>query len=313
MAEFPQPLSLPADVFASRQQRSTQILGAAKLGIRFRLAIILFEFLGVLYISSSALFLDAISSLMDAASSIFLIFCLKLAQRPPDHDHPFGHGRYEPLGGLLLGVFMVFLGTLLFFQQIMGVLQESEYHQLHPLAWIFPGIAMLLLEIAYRMMREIARREHSPALAADAVHYRIDSLSSFFATGALMIAAYWPEWGAMIDHGGALVIALFMVVLGVLAARENFHQLMDKVPSSQFFEWVREAALRVPGVEETEKIRIQQYGPDAHVDIDIEVHPGLSVDKAHEITQLVRIEIQKAWPAVRDVTVHVEPYYANDH
>lgn len=313
MTEFPQPLSLPADVFASRQQRSSQVLGAAKLGIKFRLAIIIFEFIGVLFISSSALFLDAMASLMDAASSLFLIFCVKLAQRPPDHDHPFGHGRYEPLGGLLLGVFMIFLGTVLFFQQIMGAIQESGYHHMHPLAWIFPAIAMLLLEIAYRMMREIAKREHSPALAADAVHYRIDSLTSFFATGALLIAAYWPEWGAMIDHGGALMIALFMVVLGIIAARENFHQLMDKVPDSEFFERVRRAAIAVPGVEETEKIRIQQYGPDAHVDIDVEVNPGLSVDRAHQISQLVRIEIQKAWPAVRDVTVHVEPYYANDH
>ena len=62
-----------------------------------------------------------------------------------------------------------------------------------------------------------------------------------------------------------------------------------------------------------EKIRIQRYGPDAHVDIDIEVKPSLTVDKAHKISQQVRREIQKAWPAVRDVTVHIEPYYANDH
>lgn len=64
---------------------------------------------------------------------------------------------------------------------------------------------------------------------------------------------------------------------------------------------------------DTEKTRIQLYGPDAHVDIDIEVDPELSVQKAHKISQEVRIEIQKAWPAVRDVTVHIEPYYPNDH
>lgn len=313
MSKFPQPIYPPDDVIESRLKRNQNVIGAAKLGIKFRLAIILFEFIGVLLMNSSALFLDAVSSLMDVASSLFLIFCVKLAQRPPDQDHPFGHGRYEPLGGLLLGLFMIFLGGLMFFQQLMGAIQESEHHLLNPLAWIFPAIAVLFLEIAYRMMNHIAKREHSPALAADAMHYRIDSLTSLFATVALLIAAAWPHWGLLVDHVGALVIALFMVVIGILASKDNFHQLMDKVPDHEFFERVRCAASQVEGVEGTEKIRIQQYGPDAHVDIDVEVNPDLSVDKAHQISQFVRIEIQKAWPAVRDVTVHIEPYYANDH
>jgi divalent metal cation (Fe/Co/Zn/Cd) transporter len=76
---------------------------------------------------------------------------------------------------------------------------------------------------------------------------------------------------------------------------------------------VKEAALKVEGVLATEKVLIQSYGPDAHVDIDIEVAPNLSVEVAHKLTQKVRAEIQKAWPAVRDVIVHIEPYYPGDH
>ena len=88
---------------------------------------------------------------------------------------------------------------------------------------------------------------------------------------------------------------------------------MDRIPEDRFFNTVRQAAKHVEGVLETEKIRIQRYGPDAHVDIDIEVDPGLTVEVAHAISQKVRVEIQKAWPAVRDVTVHIEPYYSGDH
>jgi divalent metal cation (Fe/Co/Zn/Cd) transporter len=89
--------------------------------------------------------------------------------------------------------------------------------------------------------------------------------------------------------------------------------MMDRIPNPRFFEKVKNAARSVDGVEETEKIRIQLYGPDAHVDIDIEVDPHLTVEVAHKISQQVRAEIQKKWTAVRDVTVHVEPYYPNDH
>jgi cation diffusion facilitator family transporter len=313
MPRFPDPLALPNDVYLSRVNRHRQVIKASMIGMAFRLGIILFEFVGVVLIASSALFLDAISSLADLFSTIFLIFCMKLAQRPPDQNHPFGHGRYEPLGGLLLGLVFLVLGGVFFIQQFLGLFQDLSYRYIHPWAWLFPTIAMVMLEIAYRFIQQVAKKERSPALAADAMHYRIDSLTSFLAVITLIIAGYWPESGLFIDHLGAIFIALFMMGIGIFAARDNFHQLMDKIPDASFFEKVRLAALKAPGVQETEKIRIQQYGPDAHVDIDIEVDPYLSVDKAHQISQQVRLEIQKAWPSVRDVTVHIEPYYANDH
>jgi cation diffusion facilitator family transporter len=313
MSKFPKPLSLPEKVYVSRNIRNKQVIAAAKLGIAFRLFVIVFELIGVILINSSTLFLDAISSLTDIVSSLFLVFCIKLAQRPPDQNHPFGHGRYEPLGGMLLGILLMVLGGVMFMQQLLGVFQGEIHRYIHSWAWLFPAIAMAVLEIAYRLMIRTAKQEDSPALAADAVHYRMDSLTSLFATIALIIASIWPDLGVLVDHVGAICIAIFMIGIGVLASRENFHQLMDRVPDSKFFERVRQAALKANGVEETEKIRIQQYGPDAHVDIDIEVNPSLTVAKAHKISQQVRLEIQKAWPSVQDVTVHIEPYYANDH
>lgn len=313
MSKFPKPLALPLHVTASRAKRNQQVLHAAKLGISFRLFVIVFEFVGVVLINSSTLFLDVLSSLADVVASLFLVFCIKLAQRPPDQDHPFGHGRYEPLGGLLLGILLMVLGGVMLTQQVLGMFQEEVSRSIHSWAWLFPAIAMGVLEVAYRLLMRIAKQEHSPALAADAAHYRIDSLTSLLATLALGVASIWPAWGLSMDHMGAIVIALFMMGLGVFASRQNFHQLMDRMPDEQYFEFVRQAALKTSGVEGTEKIRIQQYGPDAHVDIDVEVNPSLTVDKAHQISQQVRLEIQKAWPSVRDVTVHIEPYYANDH
>jgi divalent metal cation (Fe/Co/Zn/Cd) transporter len=129
----------------------------------------------------------------------------------------------------------------------------------------------------------------------------------------LMMAAFFPHWGGTIDHLGALVIACFMIGLGLYGSKINLNQLMDVVPEKHYFDTVITAAKKVPGVYGTEKTRIQLYGPDAHVDIDVEVDPLLTVDHAHGISQQVRAEIQKAWPAVRDVTVHIEPYYPNDH
>ncbi|MFI5344043.1 MAG: cation diffusion facilitator family transporter [Chlamydiales bacterium] len=313
MSKFPEPVSLPADVYALRDKRHAQLVQSAKWGIKVRLSIILFELIGYLFINSSSLFMDIVASLLDILTTLFLIFCIQLAKKPPDRDHPFGHGRYEPLGGLLLGLSLAAMGAMLFVQQLLGAIQEEHVREIGVWGWMFPGVAVVLLEICYRYMIKTARQENSPALAADAYHYRMDGITSLFATIALLTAAFLPHWSLLIDHIGAILIDLFMIVTGFIAVRENFHQLMDKVPSESFFMQVKAAASKVAGVLGTEKILIQLYGPDAHVDIDIEVDPQLSVDLAHQISQCVRVEIQKAWPAVRDVTVHIEPYYANDH
>lgn len=313
MSKFPEPVALPADVHIARTQRNKLVIQAAKKGISIRFGIIIFELIGVFFTNSSALFTDALSSFTDVISTAFLIFCMKLAQRPPDQDHPFGHGRYEPMGGLLLGILLAVLGAVMLIQQLFGVAQEDFHGFIHPLAWIFPFIAVVLLEISYRLIMNTAKNEDSPALAADALHYRVDSITSLLAMAALLVASYFPVWSILIDKIGAALIAVVMMALGGYAARKNFHQLMDKIPKDSYFALVKKAASRVNGVQDTEKIRIQSYGPDAHVDIDVEVDPEMSVERAHKISQNVRAEIQKEWPAVRDVTVHIEPYYANDH
>lgn len=312
MSKFPKAVQLPSNIHQARHNRNKEILYASKVGISIRLAIALFELVGVYWINSSALFMDAAQTLLDISSTLFLLYCIRLANRPPDEDHPFGHGRYEPLGGLLLGMLLVVLGGVLFIQQVFQVAQSHEEWG-HPFAWVFPLTALVLLEASYHIVVKVAKKMHSPALMADALHYRIDALTSLFATIALMVASYIPAWGFTVDRLGAIFIALFMVVTGSVAVRNNLNQLMDKTPDGSFFQRVRQAAKRVKGVKETEKIRIQSYGPDAHVDIDVEVDPQLTVAYAHKISQQVRLEIQKEWPAVRDVTVHVEPYYAGDH
>ncbi|CCB86099.1 putative uncharacterized protein [Parachlamydia acanthamoebae UV-7] len=314
MSCFPDPIMLPDSVFQSRAHRNRELLRAAKWGILIRFGIILFEVFGFILFGSAALMMDALSSLVDVAATLFLVFFIRLADKPPDRNHPFGHGRYEPLAGLQLGTSMILIGGGMLVREISQLAQPiTVEYDMNCWAWIFPFLAVVLLEISYRFVMRIAKKENSPALAADAVHYRIDSITSLIATIALIIAAYFPNWAWIIDKLGAVMIAGFMVVIGLFAARNNMHQLLDRIPSPDFFKRVRSSALKVNGVMDTEKIRIQLYGPDAQVHIDVEVDPQLSVEEAHKISQEVRAEIQRDWPAVRDVIVHIEPFYPNDH
>jgi cation diffusion facilitator family transporter len=313
MSKFPPSIPLPESISENRLERRRQMMVTARRGITLRGVIIVAELLGFFFLGSSALLLDALSSLFDIASSLFLIFFIRIADRPPDRHHPFGHGRFEPIAGLQLSLLLAALGVGMFIQQLFAISAESQEKIIQPFTWLIPLGAVILLEISYQNLKRTAKQQHSPALLADAMHYRIDGINCLFAMIALLFAAYFPKLGVLCDHLGAVVIALLMVGIGIYAAKNNINQLLDRVPPERYFDKVKAAALRIEGVLATEKIRIQLYGPDAHVSIDIEVSPEVSVEQAHELTQQVRAEIQKEWCAVRDVIVHVEPYYAGDH
>lgn len=313
MNEFPDAVPIPNAVHEARDERKKRIINSASRGVILRLIIIAIEFLGVAYSGSASLLTDAIFSLVDVTFSLFLIACVVLAGRPPDENHPFGHGRYEPLIGLQSGIFMVLLGGGMFIQQLLEIGHVRPEEALDKPLWIIPLLAVILLETSYQIMIRTAKKQNSPALEADAAHYRIDSMTSLFAMIALILADALPDWASMVDHTGALVISLSMAFLGFFVSKENLNQIMDKIPDQKYFNRVQKAARSIKGVLGVEKTRIQLYGPDAHVDIDVEVDPKQTVYEAHTISQQVRAEIQRSWPQVRDVTVHIEPHYPGDH
>jgi cation diffusion facilitator family transporter len=310
---FPNPIPLPKTVFEARRARRKAVTKVINIGIAIRLGIVAVELIGFWLFSSHSLLLDSIATLADCISSVILLVSIALASRPPDENHPFGHGRYEPVAGLQLGIFLALAGIGMFVQQFFALIHEEHVVQVDNHAWLFALFAVILLELCYFQIKRIAVREKSAALLAEAFHFRADSINTIFALFALILAAIFPQTGFLADRVGALVIALFMCIVGCVAAKKNLNQLLDHTPDPELFVTVREAALLVTGVRDTEKIRIQQYGPDAHVDIDVEVDPLLSVEEAHTISQEVRFRIQIALPSVQDVIVHIEPYYPDDH
>lgn len=311
--KFPPPLPLNEHVTQARKERRDRLVKVAWIGILLRSFIVMIEFAGVVYFESASLFVDAVATLVDISSTLVLIMSLKFASRPPDPNHPFGHGRFEPIMGLQLSLLLMIIGIGMGVQQIFLTHPSTHVRPISPLAWIIPAFATVVLVVATRMVSRAAREKESAAMKADAAHFIIDAATSLIATFALLLGSFIPDLSNFFDHLGAFIISVALIVLGLKSAKENFAQLMDQVPEGKYFEIVRKAAHQVEGVLGTEKIRIQLYGPDAHVDIDVEVEPSQSVEEAHKISQRVRNEIQHQIPQVRDVTVHLEPYYAGDH
>lgn len=314
-AGFPEPLALSKDFSSSRKNREKVLLYSATRSLFFRFGLCSLQLAGAFLFRQKVLFADAGASGIDVLSSFVLLWALRHAHRPPDRSHPLGHGRFEPVVGLLLNLLMIALGV-----GGIAYLLSTPLTPREPLvgnllfACVVPFISIVFFEMMARYLEKVAKGQKSIPLRAEAYHYRIDALSSLIAFITVLSQGIFPHLALpLVDLCGALGIAVAVTSLGVVAAKGNINQLLDASPKKQYYELVRSAAEKVEGVFETEKLYIQAFGPDAYVSIDVEVSPDLTVEKAHRISQEVRREIQESWPRVRDVLVHIEPYYPNDH
>ncbi|MFG0294573.1 MAG: cation diffusion facilitator family transporter, partial [Maioricimonas sp. JB045] len=142
---FPGPVRPPEHVEDARAHRQRDLLRVAWLGIALRLAIIAAELLAVWILGYAALLVDAIASIFDVVSSLAIVMAIRLAARPPDEDHPFGHGRYEPLAGLQLGIVVALAGIWLATSHAIGAWQAPAAGEVKAWAWLIPALSALLL------------------------------------------------------------------------------------------------------------------------------------------------------------------------
>src|SRR5690606_2809320 len=134
----------------------------------------------------------------------------------------------EPLTGLQLALLMVGLGLFMSYKQVVEMATQPVGEELHAFTWVIPVGAVILLEGCYQWMMRASRKHKSAALAADAVHFRIDAANSLLAAVALFVGSFFPSWSPFFDHTGAFIISALMIFIGLSAAYKNVHQIIDR-------------------------------------------------------------------------------------
>lgn len=259
--------------------------------------------------NSTAVISDGIESASDVLSSGIVLFGLVLAARPPDEDHPYGHGRLETLAALLVGTILAATGTLICFHSM-----ERAWEAAHaPAAFaVWPLlISIACKSVLWTVKRRYGARVRSDALLADASNDAVDVLSAIVALTGLSIALLNPLRFNQFDHFGGACVGVIVVILGLRVIRDTALQLMDTMPEGALLEEICRTALQVPGALAVEKCYARKTGLKYHVDLHLEVDPELTVQASHDIATGVRIRIKESLDWVADVLVHVEPYAAN--
>ncbi len=255
---------------------------------------------------STAVVSDGFESAGDVLASGLVLFGLLIAARPPDKEHPYGHGRFEILTALAVGAMLTATGVIISWRS----LELARAHEYAPAVWaIWPLVISIVVKSAGAMAkRYYGLKIRSAALVADASNDSVDVLSATTALVALGFSLWNPVRFAIADHFGGFAVGLIVMVLGLRVVRDTISQLMDTMPDAQHMAQIRHAALSVPGALGIEKCFARKTGLQYHVDLHLEVDPGMTVLESHEIATQVRERIREKLDWVADVLVHVEPH-----
>lgn len=256
--------------------------------------------------NSTAVVSDGLESVGDVLTSGLVLFGLFIAAKPPDSEHPYGHGRLETLSALVVGMILIASGSLIAFRS----LQRAWESQHTPAAYaIWPLIASIGVKSAMSFTKwRLGRKIRSAALSADAWHDTVDILSGTVALIAVGSTLADPTRFAAADHLGGSAVGLIVIFVGIRVVRDTTLQLMDTMPDPQAMQSIRDAGLSVPGALGIEKCYARKTGLQWHVDLHLDVDPALSVYESHQIASEVRARIRQKLDWVADVLVHVEPH-----
>lgn len=255
--------------------------------------------------NSYALIADAIESLTDVFSSLLVLFGLKYSTKPPDENHPYGHGKAEPLVTFVVVGFLVVSATLIAFQSIINLQQPQQTPA--PFTLIILGVIILSKEVFYRVIQKRSKETNSTALRADAWHHRSDAITSLVAFIGILIAIIFGEGYEKADEWAALIASLFILFNAFLIFRPALGEIMDEHLHDDLLEEIRNLSSQVEGVIDTEKCYIRKSGLTYHVDLHIIVDGTITVFAGHEIAHKLKDKLRNALPEITDVLIHVEP------
>ena len=255
---------------------------------------------------SYALIADAVESLGDIVSSMIVWGGLVIAAKPADENHPYGHGKAEPLAAL--GVALMLIGSAVGIAVAAVGEIKVPHHAPAPFTLAVLLVVVGVKETMFRFGSRVAAAIDSTAIQVDAWHHRSDALTSLAAGLGIVVALIGGEGYESADDWAALTACVIIAVNGVRFARTALHELMDTTPEATMAERMSSTAEGVEGAQRVEKIFVRKMGPTLYVDLHLEVDPQLSVIKAHEIAHQVKNRVMEEWPAVADVMVHIEPF-----
>jgi len=255
--------------------------------------------------NSFVLIADAIESTADIFASFLVLFGIKYSNRPADDNHPYGHGRAEPLITFLVVGFLITSATVIAYESILNIRTPHDL----PKTWtlIVLGFIIIWKEISYRIVIKNSNETNSSSLKADAWHHRSDAITSVAAFIGISIALILGKGYESADDWAALFASGFIFYNSFLIFRPALGEIMDEHVYDDLILEIREVSLKVDGIINTEKCFIRKAGMQYHVDLHAIVDARITVKEGHDIAHKLKDLLREEIPQIGHVLIHIEP------
>lgn len=282
-----------------------KIIKTVYFSIFGNLLLVVIKYLAGLFGNSYALIADAIESATDTFSSILILLGIKYANRPADENHPYGHGRIEPLITFLIVGFLIVSATVIATESIRNI--QIPHQPPKPWTLIVLGVIILWKEISYQVVIRKSRETGSSSLKADAWHHRSDAITSVAACIGIVIALVMGEGYESADDWAALFASGFILYNCYHLFRPALGEMMDENMYSELIEIIKIKSVKVEGIIAIEKCLVRKAGMKYHVDLHAIVDAEISVREGHNISHKLKDHLLKEFPEINDVLIHIEP------
>ena len=276
----------------------------SRISIYANAALSAIKLLAGLIAHSGAMVSDAVHSMSDVFSTFIVMIGVHLAGKESDKEHPYGHERMECVAAIVLAGVLLATGLMIGYEGVQKVLHPEELQIPGVLALAAAVLSIAVKEAMYQYTRKAAKQIDSDALMADAWHHRSDALSSI---GALVGIGGALLGFPILDPIASLVICLFIAKAAYEIFRDAINKMVDQSVDEETESALRACALAHPGVLRIDRLMTRQFGSRIYVEMEIAVDGSMALTDAHDIAEQVHNDIERQFPKVKHIMIHVNP------
>lgn len=293
------------------RENSRSIIIATWIGIIVNLLLTVIKAIGGILTGSRALVADALHSASDVVSSIVVLFAVKIANKPPDEEHPYGHGKAEGVASIIVALLLIVVGVEISISSVkvfFGEIPEAP----GMIALVILIISIVIKEILFYYKLWLGKKYNSSVLVTEAWHHRSDSLSSLAALLGIGLAIIGEKFQVTFfiygDAIAGLIVSLIVVKVGYDLIKSSSNVMLEKVLDREEVKDYEETVLAIDGVKRIDQLLARTHGSYIVIDIKVSVDPNITVKQGHDIAAEVKQSLILKHKEVEDVLVHINPY-----
>ena len=289
----------------TKQVRYEATRKATLIGVVVNIFLSLVQLIGGVFANSQALIADGVHTLSDLASDFVVLFAAKVANQDADESHPYGHGRFETLATVILGLALTGVAIGIVLNAASRLLNPENLTQPTSIALVFAALAIVAKEGLYHYTMRVANRFNSKMLEANAWHHRSDAVSSLVVAigvgGSVILEIPW------LDAAAAILVAIMIFYMGARLILDSTMELVDTAWDADKTDEMKQFISEIEGVDHMHMLRTRKMGNDVLADVHLQVNSYLSVSEGHYIAESTMAKLRKKFPELSDITVHIDP------